>query len=118
MSDQFDLAQLMYEQPAADVTPLSLADINELLETMFANARNEPSMLYVSIETVRRVRHIGHVAALYRACPRTRHKIRKCHMRRLQARWDKGHRRIRKIEQAEIAREEAQMQRMREGQQG
>jgi hypothetical protein len=32
MTDQFDLAQLMYEQPAADVTPLSLADINELLE--------------------------------------------------------------------------------------
>ena len=81
---------------------LTLADLDSLIDTMKEQAGTSQSWLIpVSPTWIRRMRHLEMIGAMYRAYPRPHYKIRKCHMRKLQARWREGRRRIRKIEQAE-----------------
>ncbi len=89
---------------------LSLADIHEIMDQMVANAQPEPPMMLISVGMARQLRHLQRVGNLYRVHPYPRYKLRKCHMRALEATWKQGLRRIRKQEQEERAREEALME--------
>lgn len=96
----------------ADLEPtgaLSTADINAFLQQMDFNAQENPDIFYVSVEDGRRIRHEVRMSRLYRVHPVPRRKLRKCYMRKLQARWRAGRTHIRRVEQAERAREEATM---------
>lgn len=106
-----DLHKLITQPVDPNATgTLSSADIQEMMDQMFAHAQPEPEMIYIPIERARQLRHMYRVGDLYRAHPRPRYKLRKCHMRSLQATWTQGLRRIRKQEQMERAREEAIME--------
>lgn len=102
----------------ADLAPagaLSAPEINAYLQLMGFNAQENPDMFHVSVEDGRRIRHEVRMSRLYRVHPAPRRKIRKCHMRKLQARWRQGRTRIRRAELAERAREEAEMRRVTNG---
>lgn len=106
-----DLHKLITQPVDPNTTGLlALADIQEMMDQMFANAQPEPDVIYIPLERARQLRHMYRIGDLYRAYPRPRYKLRKCHMRSLQATWTRGMRRIRKQELMERAREEAIME--------
>jgi hypothetical protein len=111
-----DLTEFVYGPPVAEIRGgiLSVADIDAVIASMRDNARAEPDILYVSPGTLRVIKYAQRIGRLYRAHPVPHGKIRKCHMRKLQARWRAGKAHIRRVEAAERAREEAEMHRMRE----
>lgn len=85
---------------------LSFDTLRGVLDEVYANAREHPPSWLIPAKTMQRIRHLTHLGQMYRAHPMPRRKIRKCHMRRLQAIWRKGRAHIRRVEQAEWAREE------------
>jgi len=105
------LDELIRSEPTTATGTLTAADIDALLEQMSANFRAQPDMLFVSPGMMYSIRHAQRIGQLYHAHPVPRRKIRKCHMRKLQATWCKGKAHIRRVEQAERAREEAEMRR-------
>ena len=99
---------------------LTMAALDNLIDSVKEQASTGDGWMFVLSPIMEKrvrymMRHMELLMAMYRAYPAPRYKIRKCHMRKLQARWHKARRRIRKIEQAERAQEEA-MQREREEQ--
>lgn len=87
---------------------LSIADLDKLIDVVRSYVRVAPGPMFtVSPSMFRRMRRMERIILMYHAYPAPRYKIRKCHMRKLQARWHKARRRIHRIEQTERAQEEA-----------
>lgn len=104
-----DVTNLLHSEPSSDAGQLTLADIHALLDGMADHANAHPDYIYVSVEDARSMRYWYRIGRLFRALPVPRYKLRKCHMRKLQARWRKGKAHIRRVEQAERTREEEAM---------
>lgn len=90
---------------------LTMAALDNMVDVIKEQASTGDGWMFVlSPRMEKRVRymmrHSELLMQMYRAYPPPRYKIRKCHMRKLQARWHKCRRRIREIERAEFAQEE------------
>lgn len=103
--------ELKGEQPemAQLAGAFSLGALSQALDEIYAGASANSHMMLVSVETTRQIRHFYRIGRLYLAHPIPRYKIRKCHMRKIHRAWRKGRAHIRRVEQAERAREEAAM---------
>jgi hypothetical protein len=99
------LADLMRNAPTEQSGVLTRADIDTVMDAMYANARPEPDMLYVSVTTYRRIRHWERIGRLYAAHPMPDYALRTCVRRRIVAARQAGMTRIRRVERRE-AREE------------
>lgn len=97
----------------AQSTPFSFDTLNRVIDDIDANAREYSLSWLTSAETMRQIRHLYRLGQMYRVHPIPRRKIRKCHMRKVHEHWRKGRAHIQRVEQAEQAREEAAMQRLR-----
>lgn len=102
-----------WSEAREQTAPISLDTLSRALHEINAYSRTYPEMLYVSVEDTRRIRHFYRLGQMYRAHPIPRRKLRKCHMRKVQQHWRAGRAHIQRVEQAEQAREEAAMQRLR-----
>lgn len=85
---------------------LTLADLDTMIDTVKERASTvDHWAFYLSPRMAARVRwlmrHTELISKMYRAYPPPRYKLRKCHMRKLQAKWRTCKRRIHKIEQSE-----------------
>lgn len=92
---------------------LTLDTLSRVLDDIRANAREYSFSWLISADIMQQIRHLNHLAQMYRAHPIPRRKIRKCHMRKIHAAWRKGRAHIRRVELAERVREEAAMQQTR-----
>lgn len=109
MSEAFDgigdlFRSTAHSDPQSGV--LTLADLDNMIDTIKEQASTADHWaFYLSPRMAARVRwlmrHMELIGKMYRAYPPPRYKIRKCHMRKLQARWRKCMRRFHKIEQSE-----------------
>lgn len=102
-----------WSETCEQTTPISLDTLSQAIHEMNAYSRAYPEVMYVSVEQARQIRHFYHLGRMYRAHPIPRRKLRKCHMRKVHQHWRKGRAHIQRVEQAEQAREEAAMQRLR-----
>lgn len=95
---------------------LTIEDMDRFIDHLKEQAATGANWVFeISPHMAKRVRwlmlHSELLMKMYRAYPAPRYKIRKCHMRKLQARWHTCRRRIRKIERAVMAAEEERAER-------
>lgn len=89
---------------------LTRADIDSLFQSMYANSRAEPDMLYVSVKDRKRLVHWYRVGGIYRRYPVPAYKIRKWALRKIYAGRAKARHRLKQRERREAMAERAVME--------
>lgn len=84
---------------------LTIADLDRFIDRLKEECANPHFWFFeVSPYALGRIQHLERIHRMYRIYPSPRHKIRKCHMRKLVERRRRYRQHIARVEQAEEAR--------------